>query len=376
MTSTSGPDAASDKGASAAKERPALPVPQPTVGEERGFGMAEAGLATAAVAIVLSGIALFQPWLGGDSPPPPDPMTRVQTVKFEQRLSKLEESAVKPVMGADQIKALTDKLAELQQRIDQLPAPQQAAPPDPRIGELDGRLKAVESALTSIGGQLEALTGKAADAGKTAADIEKLSAQVNAFGATIDELRKGSVAAEALVLAAGQLRAALSGDQPFQPELKAARALGKDDAEVLKALDVIAPYAEKGIATRNRLADRFANLAGSIVRAARRGEGGSWVDQVEGAVSTLVTIRRQGGGIVGNTVEAIVARAEAALKNGDLAGSAAELSALDGPAAAEAAPWLAEAKARLAVDDAARTISERAVMHFTAVAGTAAEKTP
>jgi hypothetical protein len=56
-----------------------------------------------------------------------------------------------------------------------------------------------------------------------------------------------------------------------------------------------------------------------------------------------------------------VARAEAALDGGDLAGAISELEALDGPAAAAAAPWLAEARPRLAAEAALDTLRDRAL---------------
>jgi hypothetical protein len=55
-----------------------------------------------------------------------------------------------------------------------------------------------------------------------------------------------------------------------------------------------------------------------------------------------------------------VARAEAALEQGNLAAAVAELEGLEGAAADAAAPWLAEARARLAAQAALAALQDRA----------------
>jgi uroporphyrinogen-III synthase len=66
----------------------------------------------------------------------------------------------------------------------------------------------------------------------------------------------------------------------------------------------------------------------------------------------LVTVRPVGDDVRGDTAEARVARAEAALDKGDLAAAVAELDQLEGRPAEAAADWLSRAKARLGADQA------------------------
>ena len=56
-----------------------------------------------------------------------------------------------------------------------------------------------------------------------------------------------------------------------------------------------------------------------------------------------------------------VARAEVRLSQGDLAAAVTELEGLKGPAAATAGPWLADARARLAVDQVLSALQAAAV---------------
>jgi hypothetical protein len=77
---------------------------------------------------------------------------------------------------------------------------------------------------------------------------------------------------------------------------------------------------------------------------------------------SLVTVRPVGADVEGDSAAARVARAEAALDRGDVGAAVAELEALDGPAAAAAAPWLAEVRPRLAAETALHRLQERATL--------------
>ncbi|MGH6917192.1 MAG: mitofilin family membrane protein, partial [Geminicoccaceae bacterium] len=74
----------------------------------------------------------------------------------------------------------------------------------------------------------------------------------------------------------------------------------------------------------------------------------------------LVTVRPVGDDVRGDTAEARVARAEAALDKGDLASAVAELDQLEGRPAAVAADWLGQAKARLGADQAVAQLRAQA----------------
>jgi hypothetical protein len=73
-----------------------------------------------------------------------------------------------------------------------------------------------------------------------------------------------------------------------------------------------------------------------------------------------VTVRPVGDDVRGDTAEARVARAEAALDKGDLAAAVAELDQLEGRPAEAAADWLAQAKARLGADQAVAQLRTQA----------------
>ncbi len=346
--------------------------------EERRSG---AGFATAVslIALLVGAAALSEPWWGPRVPgwpaagssaapvaqapaPQPDPALRNQVQQLTERLAKLEQRPAAPAAGAaagvDQ-QTLDSAVSQLSARIQELEqrpaAPANgSAEPDPRVAQLTERLNQIQQRVDAVGNEAQAV-------GQVRQEVDALKQELAAVNQAVESRRDAATAAQALVLAAGQLRSALAAGQPFQQELQAVRAVGSDDAQITQPLDAVAGYAAKGVPTQPQLTDRFMAMASDIVRADNQGEGNDWVEQVTGKIATLVTVRRQGGGVVGDGAAAVVARAEAALQAGNLGGAVTELAALKGPAAQVAAPWIADAKARLAANEAAQQLTSRAI---------------
>ncbi|MHA7065427.1 mitofilin family membrane protein [Azospirillum argentinense] len=347
--------------------------------EERKSG---AGFATAVslIALLVGAAALSQPWWGPRVPgwptaggpaapvatapaPQPDPALRNQIQQLSERLAKLEQRpAAAPAegnaaaAGIDQ-QTLDNAVGQLTARIQQLEErPQAAAPaePDPRVAQLTEQLGQVQQRVEAVGNEAQA-------AGQIRQDVDALKQELAAVNQAVETRRDAATAAQTLVLAAGQLRSALAAGQPFQQELQAVRAVASGDAQVTQPLEAVAGYAAKGVPTQPQLTDRFSAMASDIVRADNQGEGNDWVEQVTGKIATLVTVRRSGGDAVGDGASAVVARAEAALQAGNLGGAVNELAALKGPAAQVAAPWIADAKARLAANEAGQQLTNRAI---------------
>ncbi|MBP2301720.1 mitofilin family membrane protein [Azospirillum picis] len=355
--------------------RPTITPAPSYIDEPRSGG----GFATAlsVVALLVGAAALSEPWWGpalpgwpatpaassaaAPAPAPADPALRAQIQQLADRLGKLEQrpATTGEAGGSDAGAAV----AQLSQRLDAL---EKSRSGDTGAADaakaLANRVAAVEQAVSAAAGGSQA-------AQALRGEVDSLKQQVSSVSQSVEQRQDASTAAQALVLAAGQLRASLAGGQPFQQDLQAVRSLNIADAGVTQPLDAVAPYASKGVPTRAQLNDRFEPLAGEIVRAEARGDGSGWLDKVTGKLSTLVTVRREGGGVVGTGADAVVARAEAALKEGNLAKAVDELGTLQGPAAQTAAPWLADAKARLAADQAARQLNDRAIALMSAAAG-------
>lgn len=210
------------------------------------------------------------------------------------------------------------------------------------------------SALQLRVGTLEQTIGTTAGS-KTLA--ERVTALEQAAG-TLDRRIADAVSAGnrvANALAIRQLRTALGGSGPFAGELALMRLSGAGDATLSKTLDQLAPKAAQGIPSRGELITRYAVLVPSVLQADLSGNpagiGGTmwgWVSGISGVFSAAAPddVAPE------NQTATTLARAALALEDGDLATAVDRLVQLEGLARDAVAPWLTDARARLAADQA------------------------
>jgi hypothetical protein len=75
----------------------------------------------------------------------------------------------------------------------------------------------------------------------------------------------------------------------------------------------------------------------------------------------VILVRRVGDSAKGDGVDAIVARAEGKIEEGDLKGAIAALQGLTGLSAEVARPWLHDAQERVAIDTAAADLTRLSI---------------
>ncbi len=192
------------------------------------------------------------------------------------------------------------------------------------------------------------------------------SAEIAALEARIEVLEAGqqrTVNAAAAALAAASLAEATQGSGPFEAELAALERLMPLSAEV-RALK---PFAETGAPSRAALAAEFDAAAARASIAARDpGPRGGFLDRLAHALSTIVVIR-QVGSTVGDGADAVLARADRALAEGDVPGALRILRELPPGAAAAMGAWQDRADRRVAVDRLVASIRLQAITDLTAV---------
>lgn len=186
------------------------------------------------------------------------------------------------------------------------------------------------------------------------------SAEITALQDRVAALEAGqtrTVNAAAAALAAASLAEATQGSGPFDAELAALERLMPLSAEV-RALK---PYAEGGAPSRAALAAEFDTAAEKASIAARDpGETGGFLARLRHALSSIVVIR-QVGSTAGDAPDAVLARADAALAEGDIAGALTLLRGLPPKAAQAMTPWQSRALQRVAVDRQVAAIRSRAI---------------
>jgi hypothetical protein len=297
------------------------------------------------VAVLVLSAPLWAPPLGALVAPPPAPApTPAPLAGLDQRLAALAEhqSALdqhldrleqtlargnEPSTRAEEIAALR-QLADRITRLEQRPnAPADATEP-----------AALKDALQRIGDRLDKIEAAPPPA-PPPPPIPPPAAHND----------------RPLLAALVPLRQVMSEARPFAAELAPLETLGRDRPEVKAALAPLEALAGKGVAALAALTQRFEDeVAPAVMRAAKAPEGDDWSDRIWGKLSALVVVRRTGPAGTGasDPVEAALARAEAALGKGDLAGAVAALDGLPSRAAAPAQAWLADANGRLAAEAA------------------------
>lgn len=290
--------------------------------------------------------------------------------------------------GAPADQAAGDVLAELERT---------RADIGQQVAALLGRVDSLEKGLEGVRAMVKAtaLPGQAADARKSLdelteriarleesdaaarlqAGLENLDAETDRLSLSVaDVVRRmegleeerslaagASASVRALVLAAGQLREALRTSAPFEDELAALGKTVGDEPDLVQLIAELTPHAATGIPVLATLNDRFQAAARQAVAAGRQAEGDGWLAAAANRLASLVTVRRTEVVEGEDTVDAAIARAEAAMRGGDLVAAVRAVEGLEGGAAGAMADWLAQARARILAERA------MAVLHVHAV---------
>ena len=208
---------------------------------------------------------------------------------------------------------------------------------------------AVQGAIASIQGRLDVLP--------TNEQVSALTGEVQALRAEVPGLSQRLEQAEAAARASFALAAAAEAAQAsggFADAHAALAALMPADENVT----ALAPLALSGAPTRTELRNRFSGLELDIVRASLQGQAGAGLwGRVQSAASQWITVRRVGAT---NSTAGVVELAAERIAADDLAGAVAQVERLRGAAAQTAAPWLADARRRLEIEN--RLAAIRAVL--------------
>ncbi|MFV3131712.1 COG4223 family protein [Niveispirillum sp. KHB5.9] len=357
-------DIASQKPAPEARPatKPVPPAPAPVV-VKRGGGLL--GGTALLVALGAAGLSGYGFWLDRNAPPAAvtdlSPLaTRV--IAVEARQQELQAALDSLSRRQD---ALEARLSGDTNVVAREPVPNTDSAPQ---GVVD---ISVTEALADRIAALEDRKPESVDLGPLShrvQTLEEVSAEVIPRLTMLETRRQMGAVGEALIIAVGQLQAALTAGRPYGRELRAAQALAANDTALLDLLAPLSATAETGLAGDIELREKFRLLAPAVLRADRDREGAHWTDRVLGRVASVITLRRASGEVAGDDADAVLARAEAALLANDLPRAVEEMEKLPAHAAAPAAEWLKLAEARMAAEAAAATLAD---LSLARMAGTA-----
>jgi hypothetical protein len=279
------------------------------------------------------------------------------TARVDALAAELNELSTRPVPVDARVEGLVADLASLQSTVAALSDGQE----DPRIDALEQRLSAMESmpmgegglspaALATIQADLAALkTQIQSQAGSGADLLAEVEAAAKAAEARLAqaEAEARALQAEAQVTAGiGRLRSALDMGTPFASVLAELTAAGMTVSPALSAA------AETGLPTIQSLQVRFGDAARAGLEASLRADpGAGWADRL-GTFLKSQTGARSLTPREGTDPDAVLSRAEDALRRADLPTVLTELSALPPAGQAAMADWVALAQSRLSAEQA------------------------
>ncbi|MEZ5828024.1 MAG: mitofilin family membrane protein [Hyphomicrobiales bacterium] len=304
---------------------------------------------------------------------PEAPDNSEAVAKLEGRVDALENA--KPE-AQPELAALTDRVDQLETNLKAISEAAKdggsvadAAAISQQIGEAEARLDAkVDSALADqkaanaasldkmqkevaeLSAKLKALTeaelGGGADSGP---DIAALDERLNRLESTIPELLEAvddsseNTKAATMAIAFANLRAAVNEGRPYVSELSTLAALSPGAGDLGPLLD----YDDTGIPTVPELTRSFKAAKDAALAAPAPSADGSLFDQLFASAESLVKVRRVDAEAEGDGADAVLARAEAQLDDGNLAEAVKEVETLEGSQRAAFADWLDQAHARL-----------------------------
>ena len=268
-----------------------------------------------------------------DSMPEPD------LSALDGRIDQLAEAVPAQIDAAES--NLSEQLAAFDTRLTELEKQPNA----------DGTLS--DTALAAYQQELDALRAELAaqqeDVMSAAAQAEADLAAARAEAEALEQEAVAAAEAAAARAALNRISAAVETGAPFEDALS-----DLDDADVPPALSAAAP---EGVATTAELVADFPATARAALATARSegvsDDAGGLGGFLRSQFDVRSTAPREGSG-----PDAVLSRAEAAVKQGRIADALAELEALPEVARAEMTDWTARATERAEVLNAISTLSE------------------
>lgn len=224
---------------------------------------------------------------------------------------------------SERVSTLEQQVGSLQIAADTLSPPAPTSEPTPAISQ---------EAPASSGAILQLQT--------KVANLERaVAASYTSLSKDIVRSRRSS-----LVITAALLREKVLSGTPYLKELATINSLGKEDDSIKTYIRRLTPAAQQGILTQEQLQAQFNTLLPDLLKTPQEN---TVIGKLKESVSDMITVRRVGDDVEGNTTEAIIARAEAYLKKQQLAAAVHELEQLQDDTAEQVKPWLIQAQLRL-----------------------------
>ena len=263
------------------------------------------------------------------------------------------ESRVSAAAAPQDTPADADRLAAIEKQVNDLRAgAADTAQLAKKLSELQVAASGRELLAQSIADIQSSIAATQGQVGRLSTELAAVGARVDSNQQALANRKQQSLRAEGLMLAVGELRTALRTNTPFAKDLEAVRTLAPGDQEIAGIVDKLQPYADEGVPSKQDLRADFDRIAPNIVRSEVVRDGKEWWREALYHIESVISVRRVGALVKGDSVDAHVAQAQEKLDEDDWNGAIAALKSLTGAPADVAQPWLHDAQARVDVDAA------------------------
>ena len=164
-----------------------------------------------------------------------------------------------------------------------------------------------------------------------------------------------------LALLIGILKREVEQGYPYQMILSQIQEVDALDSDIRSYLDEMAAKSRVGVQTKKSLIQEYPDLIKLLLNSNVNGPAKDWVERGLRKVRGIVTIRKIGSEVPGQSLEAVIARSEAYVAKGNLEAAAQELMSLKGAAATISKSWIAAVNYRISVDSTLRKLEKHII---------------
>lgn len=242
--------------------------------------------------------------------------------ELSSRLDQISEKVDGLTGSGGDTSGIREEIAGLSGRVDDMSG--NVSDLQTKLGELSGRIDGIEKGQSDLS---DSLTGR----------IEKAEKAIEEPGRELEMAK---------AIAVSGLKSAVDRGGSFAPELEAFASVAPDNPAIAKLRE----FAASGVPTQGELVERFPDAANAMIEAMDPvSENAGIFDRLAASAKSMVKVRKVGD-VEGDSTEAIAARLEYQLKNGNLDAAVGEWDALPEKAKAAAPEFGQGLKARAEVE--------------------------
>lgn len=322
----------SDAGTEPSRDRGASATPTPPTVSPGTSALIASGIFGGLVALALAGSMQYAGVIPGIGPQKDSVAPAIDTAELEALKAEVDSLKSAPA-SQETDPALAERIAALEAKAS---VAQSTPGADPAILEqLRTQLAAAEQSIAALRNQIAS----------NAEALDQSQARLAEAERKIDEPRSDVEMARAIALAG--LKTAIDRGGPFLSELDALKSVSPEDP----AIAPLSRMASAGLSSRSDLLRDFSQVSNDILAAVNQQDvGEGWTDRLLASARSLVKVRPVGN-VEGETPEAIVARVENKLQNGDLKGASLEWETLPEAGKAASADFAQSLKNRIEAEE-------------------------